>query len=231
MRSSPTTMSRTLRSLAYLLSYPTSDLKERQKELIAVQESLANEQAIVPTRLQEIDGLIVSMGQASALQLEAEYVQTFDTRRNQSLHLFEHVHGDSRDRGPAMIDLTQTYIQKGLFLHDGELPDYLPVVLEFASLLSWDEAQAFLAEFSHLLTLLYSALTGQKSRYACLLAALLDLAGEPVTTEAVQPEPPVDQSWEEPVAFDGCTNQGQQEPGRPQVIQIVRPQQAQGALA
>ncbi|MET5021328.1 nitrate reductase molybdenum cofactor assembly chaperone, partial [Burkholderia pseudomallei] len=75
----------------------------------------------------------------------------FDRGRSTSLHLFEHVHGDSRDRGPAMIDLAQTYEKAGLHLGPAELPDYLPVVLEFASTQPPKEARAFLAEMTHIL--------------------------------------------------------------------------------
>jgi nitrate reductase delta subunit len=130
-----------------------------------------------------------------------------------------------------MIDLTQTYIQHGLYLHEGELPDYLPVVLEFAATLNDAQARDFLAEFAHLLTALYSALMGQRSRYACLFAALLELAGEKVQLTDVQANQPIDLSWEEPLAFDACSNQGQQAPNDTHVIQIVRSPKTQGALA
>ncbi|MCP2937330.1 nitrate reductase molybdenum cofactor assembly chaperone, partial [Salmonella enterica subsp. enterica serovar Typhimurium] len=82
---------------------------------------------------------------------EAAYVELFDRGRSTSLHLFEHVHGDSRDRGPAMIDLAQTYEKAGLYLAEGELPDYLPVVLEFVSTQPAREARAFLGEMTHIL--------------------------------------------------------------------------------
>lgn len=220
-----------LKSIAFLLSYPDQEEQAYKTLLEEVRSGFQHDSLISDVRKREVDAMIVSLQMAGPLQREAEYVQTFDTRRNQSLHLFEHVHGDSRDRGPAMIDLTQTYIQHGLYLHEGELPDYLPVVLEFAATLSDTQARDFLAEFAHLLTALYSALVGQRSRYACLFAALLELAGEKVQLSAVQANEPVDLSWEEPMAFDACSNQGQQSPAAPQVIQIVRPPKKQGALA
>ena len=220
----------TLKSVGLLLSYPDHQGQDRIALLTQVQEGLQAQAPFTKARQKEVDALIASMLAAGPLQLEAEYVQTFDTRRNQSLHLFEHVHGDSRDRGPAMIDLTQTYIQHGLYLHEGELPDYLPVVLEFAATLDDTQAKGFLAEFAHLITALYSALVNQRSRYACLFAALLELAGEKVELTAVQANEPVDLSWEEPLAFDACSTKGQQSPTDTHVIQIVRPPKTQGAL-
>jgi nitrate reductase delta subunit len=84
-------------------------------------------------------------------------VQLFDSGRRTSLHLFEHVHGDSRDRGPAMIDLAQTFEQAGLYLAEGTLPDYLPAVLEYASTQPPREARAFLNEMAKILNVIFNA--------------------------------------------------------------------------
>jgi nitrate reductase delta subunit len=94
---------------------------------------VAEQRLAAPARLAELDALMSTLESGNALENEAEYVEVFDRGRATSLHLFEHVHGDSRDRGPAMIDLAQTYEKAGLFLGPGEMPDYLPVVLEFVS--------------------------------------------------------------------------------------------------
>ena len=96
--------------------------------------------------------------ESDRLAAEADYVELFDRGRATSLHLFEHVHGDSRDRGPAMIDLAQTYEKAGLFLAPGEMPDYLPVVLEYASTQPPAEARAFLGEMAHIFNAIFSAL-------------------------------------------------------------------------
>ena len=133
----------TLRVLAHLLRYPTAELREHAGEL---RDALRAEAALPATRLVELDALLVHLSQQPALDVEAEYVELFDRGRSTALHLFEHVLGDSRDRGPAMIDLIQTYEKAGLYLGEGELPDYLPVVLEFVSTQPPREAQAFLAE-------------------------------------------------------------------------------------
>jgi nitrate reductase delta subunit len=140
--------------------------------------------------------------------------------------LFEHVHGDSRERGPAMIDLQQTYEQQGLLLAPGELPDYLPVVLEFASTQPQKVAREFLAEMAHLLQSIHAALARQDSPYAAAVAAALDLAGEPVqapeTVPEAPPEAPLDEQWAEPAVFDGCSVAGQNTAPAVQPIQIVR---------
>ena len=159
---------------------------------------------------------------ARAMDVEAHYVETFDRGRGTALHLFEHVHGDSRDRGPAMIDLLQTYEQAGLYLAPGELPDHLTVVLEYASTQPPAQARAFLRELTHILQAIFSALLRRESPYASVLAAVLELAGEKAQAVKIPDEPTLDESWEEPAAFGGCSTQGQASPGQPQPIQIVR---------
>lgn len=124
--------SKSLRVLALLLSYPDA---QQRAHLPDLRDALHAERALSASRLAELDALIATLGRKAVLEVEAEYVELFDRGRATSLHLFEHVHGDSRDRGPAMIDLTKTYEQAGLFLGEGELPDFVPVVLEFASTL------------------------------------------------------------------------------------------------
>ena len=126
----PERMTLTLRVMAHLLSYPDATLREHLPEL---RDALRSERALSSSRLAELDALIGSLERGDALETEADYVELFDRGRRTSLHLFEHVHGDSRDRGPAMIDLAQTYEKAGLYLGPDELPDYLPAVLEFAS--------------------------------------------------------------------------------------------------
>jgi len=156
------------------------------------------------------------------MDTEAAYVETFDRGRGTALHLFEHVHGDSRDRGPAMVDLVKTYEQAGLYLAPGELPDHLTVVLEYASTQPPAAAREFLREIAHILQQIFSALLRRESPYATVLAAVLDLAGERAQAVKIPDEPALDESWEEPLAFDGCSTQGQARPGQPQTIQITR---------
>jgi nitrate reductase delta subunit len=209
----------TLRVLARLLSYPGAELRRHLPEM---REALYAERALPPARLAELDALMESLAGADPLETEAVYVQLFDRGRSTSLHLFEHVHGDSRDRGPAMIDLAQTYEKAGLVLAPGELPDYLPAVLEFVSTQPPAEVRAFLGEIAHILNAILSALTQRGSAYASAIAALLELAGEKAQAVQVAPDEPLDATWSEPPAFDGCSPKGQSRPGEPQPIRIVR---------
>ena len=208
-----------LRVLARLLSYPDAELRGHLPEM---RDALHSERALGAARLAELDALMHSLTAQEALEVEAEYVQLFDRGRATSLHLFEHVHGDSRDRGPAMIDLAQTYEQAGLYLAEGELPDYLPVVLEFVSTQPLKEARAFLGEMSHILSAIFSALQQRKSAYASVIGALLEIAGEKAQAVKVVPDAPLDESWEEPAVFGGCSTEGQAKPGQPQPIRIVK---------
>ena len=216
-----------LRALARLLSYPDSELRSN---LFAMHDALHTERAISVGRLAELDVLMETLASGDALDTEAAYVHLFDRGRATSLHLFEHVHGDSRDRGPAMIDLAQTYDKAGLCLAPGELPDYLPVVLEFVSTQPASEARDFLGEMAHIFNAIFSALQQRQSAYASVIGALLELAGEKAQAVKLAPEEPLDESWVEPVVFDGCSSTGQSKPDQPQPIHIIRKvRSAQGA--
>ena len=224
-------MSKTLRVLAALLGYPDAVLRGHLPEMAQL---LHDEAALSQARRAELSTLMAQLRDSDALQSESDYVALFDRGHATSLHLFEHVHGDSRDRGPAMIDLGQTYAKAGLMLAEGELPDYLPAVLEFVSTQPPREAKAFLGEMTHIFHALYGALQQRDSAYASVLGALLELAGEKVQpmkpSRPVADEPSLDDSWAEPAAFDGCSVKGQASPDKPQPIHIVRgARPAQGA--
>ncbi len=208
-----------LRALARLLSYPDAAVRGDLPDLRA---ALNAERALPERRRGELDALIASLENGNALESEAEYVHLFDRGRGTSLHLFEHVHGDSRDRGPAMIDLAQTYEKAGLFLAPGELPDYLPVVLEFVSTQPPREARAFLGEMAHIFNAIFNALQQRKSPYASILGALLELSGEQAHAVRIVPDEPIDTAWEEPVVFDGCSAKGQAKSSAAQPIHFVK---------
>ena len=154
---------KSLRVLARLLGYPDAELRA---DLADMRTALREEKALAPQRLAELDALIDTLARKEALESEAAYVELFDRGRATSLHLFEHVHGDSRDRGPAMIDLAQTYEKAGMYLAEGEMPDFLPVVLEFTSTQPPREAREFLAEMAHIFNAIFAALQQRGSAYA-----------------------------------------------------------------
>jgi nitrate reductase delta subunit len=132
-----------------------------------------------------------------------------------------------------MVDLARTYADAGLVLNEGELPDFLPAVLEFVSTQPAREAKAFLGELAHLVNAILGALVERASPYAAVLGALLDMAGQPARAMARAPEPALDESWLEPAAFEGCSTRGQARPGGPQPVRIVRKNRdtAQGATS
>ena len=210
--------SKSLRVLARLLGYPDAELRAHLGELRA---ALHEERALPAPRLAELDALIATLGRKAVLEVESDYVELFDRGRATSLHLFEHVHGESRDRGPAMIDLAKTYEQGGLFLGEGELPDFVPVVLEFTSTLAPAQAREFLAEMAHIFNAIFAALQKRESPYAAVLGALLELAGEKASPVDIAPEESIDAVWQEPVVFDGCSSKGQARPDQAQPIHMV----------
>lgn len=214
----------TLRVLSRLLGYPNAALRRHIPEMRA---ALHSESALSAARLAELselmDWLAAGAGGADidTLDVEAAYVEIFDRGRATSLYLFEHVHGDSRDRGPAMIDLAQLFEKALLYLKPGEMPDYLPVVLEYASTQPPREAKMFLNEMAHVFNAIFSALQQRNTRYASVLGALLELAGETATVVKVVADENIDEAWQEPVVFDGCSTKGQAQPNQPQPIHFV----------
>jgi nitrate reductase delta subunit len=208
-----------LRVLARLLAYPDAELRSQLPDM---RKALLENSTLTVSRLAELEALMTTLESGDALENEAAYVQIFDRGRSTSLHLFEHVHGDSRERGPAMIDLTQTYEKAGLFLGPDEMPDYLPVVLEFVSTQPPKEARAFLGEMAHIFNAIFSALDKCETAYASVLGALLEIAGETAHAVKVTPDEPIDTVWEEPVVFDGCSSKGQAKPGDAQPIHFVK---------
>ena len=200
----------TLRALAHLLRYPDAAMRSHLPE---IHTALNAEDAIGHVRRRELDALMDRL-LAEGLDAEALYVDLFDRGRGTALHLFEHVHGDSRDRGPAMVDLVQTYAQAGLLLDPAELPDHLTVLLEYASTQPTAQARAFIGEFSHILQSITAALLRRDSDYGAVLSAVLDLTGHALPSDApIANDEPLDASWEEPLAFGGCSSQGQSAPG------------------
>ncbi|MEH0164718.1 nitrate reductase molybdenum cofactor assembly chaperone [Paucibacter sp. JuS9] len=208
------------RVLARLLDYPSDEMLAVLPEL---REALHQESALSPARLAELDALAAVLARGESYAVQARYVESFDRGRATSLHMFEHVHGDSRERGPALVDLAKTYEQAGVFFDAKELPDYLPVVLEFASTQPPAVAREFLAEMAHILNAIHSALIKRDNLpYAAAIGAVLELAGEKPQAVSITVDEPLDEAWLEPAAFDGCSSKGQSKPGAPQPIYIVR---------
>jgi nitrate reductase molybdenum cofactor assembly chaperone NarJ/NarW len=164
---------KTFRALSALLTYPTADLQEA---VPAIRHVLASEGVIPLGQAVALEPLLDSLAGDDLYDLEERYVLLFDRSRTLSLNLFEHIHGESRDRGGAMVDLLDTYRAGGFDLTGPELPDHLPVLLEFLSTRPLAEGRAILADAGHILVALAERLTRRDSVYAPVLAALVALA-------------------------------------------------------
>jgi nitrate reductase delta subunit len=196
-------MTITFKALAALLAYPTEEL---QAALPEIRAAVAEGARIGRRERKALDALIDDLAASDTLDAQERYVETFDRGRATSLHLFEHVHGDSRDRGQAMVDLKSIYARAGLALADRELPDYLPAMLEFLGLQPFGVAQEMLLDSAHLLRKVGEALLRHRSPYAAVFGALLSAIGEKglaaVPARPGDEEPPLDEAWlEEPVLF------------------------------
>lgn len=208
-------MKLTLRALAALLAYPSDELQAHIRE---IREALDREAALPAAARARLAPLLNGLETRELLDVQAEYCDLFDRSRSLSLHLFEHVHGESRERGQAMIDLGEQYLAHGFFLDTGELPDYLPVFLEYASCLPPGEARDIIGQPGHVLAALAGRLDKRESPYAAIFHALTALAGARPDIEAIgeldaraasEDARPLDEVWEDkPVTFTGADIQG-----------------------
>lgn len=193
------------RVFSALLSYPNAEMRAALPELAGV---IVAEPMLTQIDRTDLAGLIGELGQGDLLDAEERYSDLFDRGRALSLHLFEHLHGDSRDRGSAMVELKELYQAAGYELASTELPDYLPVVLEYLSCRDVGEAREMLADCAHILKVIGRALIARRSPYAAVIQALLGIAGEERIDAAKVPlanERPdaIDKEWREEPAFAG----------------------------
>ncbi len=161
------------KNLSVLLSYPTRDLQGAMGELMA---KLASDERFSDAQREALERLGVKILQSDLIDVQSRYVDLFDRTRSLSLHLFEHVHGESRDRGQAMVSLLERYRQSGFDIAAKQLPDYLPLFLEFLSLQSPEEARTLLAEPMHILAALGERLKRRECPYAAVFDALVTLS-------------------------------------------------------
>ena len=153
-------MTRTYKALSALLTYPSAALTELPDEIAAV---LTDEKILSDKAVQALKPLLNDFRKMDLYDLQERYVLLFDRSRTLSLNLFEHVHGESRDRGGAMVDLLETYRAGGFDLAGTELPDHLPILLEFLSTQPAAEAREILADAGHILTALAERLQRRES--------------------------------------------------------------------
>ncbi|HLR78428.1 MAG TPA: nitrate reductase molybdenum cofactor assembly chaperone, partial [Burkholderiaceae bacterium] len=164
---------RILKAFSVLLCYPSREL---QAAIPAIRAIVDAETRLDDDHRQQLSRLLDRLADTDIYELEEDYVMLFDRSRTLSLNLFEHVHGESRDRGSAMVDLLQTYQEAGFDLNTSELPDHLPVLLEFLSTRPEAEAMEILRDAGAILIALADRLDRRQSHYAAILHALTDMA-------------------------------------------------------
>ena len=205
------------RALALLLTYPTDDLKAAAPDALA---ALRDEGLVSAKLLRALGKLVAELVDGDLYDLQERYTDLFDRTRSLSLNLYEHVHGESRDRGEAMVALLELYRANGLELSANELPDFLPVFLEYLSTRPTAEAASLLGEAGHVLEAMSARLKARGSAYGAVFAAMAQLAGDradPAALAALLSEPDdnpddleaLDKAWAETaVTFgpgdDGC---------------------------
>lgn len=174
---------KTFRVLSALLAYPEPDLLAHMDELVA---ALAAEMLLPAEEHQALVRVMRDLARLDPLDAQERYVALFDRNRSLSLHLYEHIHGESRERGQAMVELGALYRLHGVEISTAELPDYLPLLLEFFSMLPIKAAAALLGEAVHVVAALREKLARRDSPYAAVLAAVESLAAKPAERAAVE---------------------------------------------
>jgi nitrate reductase delta subunit len=206
-------MLKTYRILSLLLTYPNEEI---YNFLPQVNSSLREENFLNSDSITSIDAFVDFFAQKPLAFWQEFYVQLFDYSKSASLYLFEHVHGDSKDRGQAMVDLIDLYKENGLQINQPELPDYLPVFLEFLALQTQSKAEDYLSEVIDIIGFIHRKLEEKDNPYKYLLSAAIQLSKRKPTEARIEkmvsemPEISIDEAYEEmPVTFGSenpCVN-------------------------
>lgn len=198
------------KALSALLDYPTPEL---QSALDEIGQALGEERAFPPAELEAVRGHIDWLRRGDIMDCQEYWVGLFDRSKRLALHLYEHSHGESRDRGQAMVNLALTYRMNGFELAASEMPDFLPLFLEFLSLVPDVHARRYLTDAIEIIEALRIRLEERDSTYAAVIGALVAMASraaDETEVEAIlagEPEDPqdleaLDREWaEEPVEF------------------------------
>lgn len=220
---------RTLKILGFLMTYPQDHHKEVLEECA---QFLKNEKWLSTKSIEHLGAFFKEMKSRDLLDLQEDYVALFDRTPSLSLHLFEHIHGDSRDRGQALVDLMKVYEEAGLFMNPEETPDYLPIFAEYVSTLPHKEASETMGSIVNILSSLAERLKNRESLYASVLEAFIETAsrspdskavedflkkssGKPLSTEEI------DKEWEEQFAFENTAQTTGVESGCPKAEDML----------
>ena len=206
---------KTFKVLGLLMSYPDPQWLPHLDEFESV---LVQEKFLPNKQLKAVLAFIDELRATDIYSMQEQYVATFDRGRSHCLHLFEHIHGESRDRGQAMVNLASAYEEKGLVIGQAELPDYIPLFLEFLSLCPADEAVALLGEPVDIIATIGARLKERRSSWAPMFEALVALSKVRPDMDRIRevlaegPEDnsleALDKEWEEAAAFGDQPDQG-----------------------
>jgi nitrate reductase delta subunit len=198
----------TFRVLSALLRYPTPELRAH----VAEAEGVLRAEGLLDTlHLEGVCAFLRYLSDTPQFDVESAYIDAFDRGRSTSLYLFEHIHGESRERGEAMVKLLLRYRARGLDPSARELPDYLPLFLEFLSTRSAAEAGKHLAEVADIVALIGERLRRRGAPHAAVLEVIASLAAPGACASNLEPDredrddtpAALDAAWEEaPVVFN-----------------------------
>ncbi len=188
-----------LKIISRLMDYPSAELQPYMAEM---EQAIARSREISPQMREQLKGLVRSIYGVDVMDAQELYTGMFDRGRSLSLLLFEHVHGESRDRGQAMVDLMGAYEKQGFEINVQELPDYIPLYLEYLSQIDEMDAREGLADVSHILGLLAARLRERESNYATLFEALLMISGAKVDVAELQQQVAGESRDDTPEALD-----------------------------
>ena len=202
---------KTFKLLGLLLTYPEGTVYSESNELLQTLRS----EALLPEKIiKKVETFLTAQKAQDLMAVQEDYVETFDRGRAHCLHLFEHIHGESRDRGQAMIDLSETYAAKGLYIDNNELPDYLPLFMEYLSRCEFQDATKLLGEAIDVIAAIGAKLKKNKSPYADIFTSIEVLSAVKADTEKIKTalreahkDPKtleeLDKQWKEAEAFTG----------------------------
>lgn len=220
---------RTLKILGFFLSYPEQEHIQAADECAAI---LRSEKWLSDKGLEKVLRAVRHFKEKNLLDLQEDYVALFDRTPSLSLHLFEHIHGDSRDRGQALVDLLKVYEDVGLFIDREEMPDYLPLFTEYIATLPHQQASETMGSVVNILSSLSERLRNRESFYADFLDAMIETAARSPDPKAVEDylkkssgkalsHAEMDKEWEEQFAFDNTAQDVGQDSGCPKAEEML----------
>jgi len=187
-----------LKLVSVLMDYPQDAMWEHREELLAAADGCA----LAPPQRAALAGFVRDLLDTDPLVAQDNWLRLFDRGRSMSLLLFEHIHGESRDRGQAMVDLLEAYREHGFELAAKELPDYLPLVLEYLAHRPRHEGVDWLQHVGHIVALLAARAAERRSPYAVVFDILVDIGATRLDVRALRERASAEPRDDTPEAMD-----------------------------